>query len=445
LYPGAGGGMAANNHLLNTWLVWLSTRLFGDGEAAIRLPNIAAYAVYLYYTGRFAAGLRHPAVALAAFSGFQGSAYLLDFFCLARGYGLSFALLAGSMVHLQRYFTGRQPSMFHRSLAFAIAAVSANIALLHFAILLFLAPWLANRLERREAGWKDAETTKSLYPRWVKAGALVFFTGMTVYGFVLQRYGALFYGGQQGFFPDTVGSLVDRLAYERPVGLFGKTIIVALFPAVVATGWLVVFSRRNMDGHRHGFLPVTLWVLTGCCLAGVLQHHLFGSLYLIDRSALYLYILFVFAAFSLFDVLSESEKRIWILPAAWAVVMIVHFIRTANLSFVLEWKRDADVPAMLADMDRWRKQYVADVNAIHVGASLEYEQPVNYYIRRDSLAWLHPLDRDDRFLPGMAFYMLDAHDVQTGLGAGLTVLGTYPTGGSTLFLGTSASRPVPAP
>src|SRR4051812_20215111 len=43
--------MSANDHLLNTWLMKCSVFLFGEGEFALRLPNVLASGFYFFAIG----------------------------------------------------------------------------------------------------------------------------------------------------------------------------------------------------------------------------------------------------------------------------------------------------------------------------------------------------------------------------------------------------------
>lgn len=51
-YQQAYDQMGGNHHLLNVWGMWVSMKLFGNGEFALRLPNLLAYVLYLYATAR---------------------------------------------------------------------------------------------------------------------------------------------------------------------------------------------------------------------------------------------------------------------------------------------------------------------------------------------------------------------------------------------------------
>jgi len=92
----------ANNHLLNTLLAWLSSLAFGNGELALRLPNVAAFvlfftAVFLLLRRRVRPALVVPGLLLLTCNPFQ-----LDFFALCRGYGLGLGFMAASL-----YFASR--------------------------------------------------------------------------------------------------------------------------------------------------------------------------------------------------------------------------------------------------------------------------------------------------------------------------------------------------
>ncbi|MFN5795831.1 MAG: hypothetical protein ACK455_13590, partial [Bacteroidota bacterium] len=47
--------MDANNHPLNTFLIYLCVKLFGHHLFVLRLPNIIAYLFYAFFAYRFAA------------------------------------------------------------------------------------------------------------------------------------------------------------------------------------------------------------------------------------------------------------------------------------------------------------------------------------------------------------------------------------------------------
>src|SRR5262249_47068702 len=127
--------MAANNHYLNSWLTYLTTGLLGVSEISLRLPTLAAYILFLYYTARLCNELSSPLQRVSAFVVLNGNPYLLDFFSLSRGYGISYGLLAGSLWYLYRFLRADLRVTYGQaSLGLAILAVTAHLTLIHFLI-----------------------------------------------------------------------------------------------------------------------------------------------------------------------------------------------------------------------------------------------------------------------------------------------------------------------
>jgi hypothetical protein len=124
----------STNHFLNTLLTKISYLVFGDSELALRLPNLAGYALYLYFSALVVRRLSSRAVGLGAFVLLNVNPYLVDYFALSRGYGLSLGLLMGAMHFFFSFLAAvRTPDAgrhLTRSLAFLAAAVMANLTLI---------------------------------------------------------------------------------------------------------------------------------------------------------------------------------------------------------------------------------------------------------------------------------------------------------------------------
>jgi hypothetical protein len=147
----------ATNHLLNTLLTKAAYLVAGGHELVLRLPNLLAYAAYLSFSLLIARRVTDKAVALAGFLLLNLNPYVLDFFSLSRGYGLSLALLLGMFYFLLRSVPlltadgGGGPDLT-RALVLGGAATWANFTLVNVFIavlvLLFCAFALSNKLSR---------------------------------------------------------------------------------------------------------------------------------------------------------------------------------------------------------------------------------------------------------------------------------------------------------
>ena len=136
--------------------------LFGDSELALRLPNLLAHALFLYASARIALRATTGVVALAAFLLLNAHPYLLDFFPLARGYGLACGWMMLSLWQASLYLRQDGRRMRHLAIALAAAVLSAMshvimvTYLLAFTLTLALFWLYGQRTAKRTApSWKE--------------------------------------------------------------------------------------------------------------------------------------------------------------------------------------------------------------------------------------------------------------------------------------------------
>ena len=162
----------ATNHFLNTALTKLAYVAGGRNELALRLPNVLGYALYLGFAALILRRLSNPLIGAAGFLLLNLNPYVLDFFALSRGYGLSLGLLMASLFFLLRVIE-RPTEVSHtrdlsRALAFAVASVMASFALLNVYLSVIAVLVLAFVITNRRAGWSEGiEDDKALSRRAV--------------------------------------------------------------------------------------------------------------------------------------------------------------------------------------------------------------------------------------------------------------------------------------
>jgi hypothetical protein len=175
----------ANNHVLNSLFTWCVTRIAGTSEFVLRLPNLFGHVLFLVFSFRL---LRRYAPDIVAASGFvilNANPYILEFFSLCRGYGLSLGLLMPALYYFLRFMdetrggsllAGRSLSA---ALIFAGAGVVANLTLLivflGIVLLSFLTFAVNNaRTPRGDGEWKSATRRDRLHPAFaIGLGALI--------------------------------------------------------------------------------------------------------------------------------------------------------------------------------------------------------------------------------------------------------------------------------
>jgi hypothetical protein len=139
----------ANNHPLNSLLIYLSSTLIGlaYNEFVIRLPNLAAYALYLFAAVRFSGRSRYPYLALTLLV----LNYTLDeFFGLARGYGIAAALV---LLAVDCYYSDRSDvrNMIKAAYLLTLAAVASFPILVFSGVFILYAVLVDIRLPRLAA------------------------------------------------------------------------------------------------------------------------------------------------------------------------------------------------------------------------------------------------------------------------------------------------------
>jgi len=151
---------SANNHIVNTILTKLTWTVGGSSEFVLRLPNLLSFAVYLLFSflilDRF---VKNKIIAVCGYLLLSLNPYVLDFFSLCRGYGLSLAFLMASLFFFFSFLekvTKNKPDRYRPlnfSLAAAGVAVLCNFSLLNvyisLAIIAFVFFAVRNRRDRR--------------------------------------------------------------------------------------------------------------------------------------------------------------------------------------------------------------------------------------------------------------------------------------------------------
>jgi hypothetical protein len=260
----------------------------------------------------------------------------------------------------------------------------------------------------------------------------------------LRHVHSLFYGGTS-FWHDTILDLFDASIYEKQYpALLGSwlgtpplplnALLAALAMLVVAVAlWVSIRRVTRRPGPGDLYLPAVVLLLCSCALALVAQHHLLDVLYLKRRTGMYLMILAAFVLVLLADAITRvSRKWRYCLPVI-AILVTLHLLNCLNLAYALEWKQDADVKRMLADIAAANEGTARGERPTVLGCNLEFEAPVNFYRLVDRLTWLNPAERRMKLHPLSDFYLYTESDWEAASADSFVVLKTYPLNNSRLL------------
>jgi hypothetical protein len=122
----------ANNHILNSFLIALTTKL-GYSEFFLRLPNLLSGILYILFIYKFLKRSNYKTVGYVLL---LSNPYILDFFSIGRGYGISvFLIFISSYIFL----TSKGNEILIPIILLSIASFSY-----HITVLLLISFWIIN-------------------------------------------------------------------------------------------------------------------------------------------------------------------------------------------------------------------------------------------------------------------------------------------------------------
>lgn len=145
---------SANNHILNSVLYKLSTGVFGQSDFAMRLPNVLTFFGCLWITFFIIqTKLTNPTSKFVFFAILFLNPFVLDFFSLCRGYGLSMFFHFGFLAAIWHFHDTKRISVLYLAYAFLIFACLSLLTSLVLFPTYTLALWITSRsaqLDRKQ-------------------------------------------------------------------------------------------------------------------------------------------------------------------------------------------------------------------------------------------------------------------------------------------------------
>lgn len=428
--------MSANNHILNTLGGILFTELFGVTEFTLRMPALIAHALFLIFSAKLVLSFDRRWLTVSAFLILNTNPFLLDFFSLSRGYGISLGLMMVSIYYLFLvHRDGQKKKDLLLTVVFSALATLGNLTLLNYCVVSFGVMSLLVLAEHYHlcGSWGASlkpTINKLLFPALF---LIVFLAFILPISFDLRAVGALFMGGDQGLWKDTLGTIVPRLLYDFGDSFLLQRITKGFILLIIfsASAFLIFKIRKREFSKSMLFFSSLLLIFLLILLSTVVQHHLLGTLYLIERTVLFLFVLLMLIlVFFLNEFSFGTERRGWILHGI-AGVFVVLFLCSMNLKYVYEWKDDCETKDMLKDLVLLREERNEKFN-ISIGIPLTLESSINYYRSASELTWLNESMRDKRINFKHDYFFLRPVDTIGVDMDSLKVLKRYPITGNLL-------------
>ncbi len=400
-----------NNHILNTVLMKYCELLFGSSELSLRLPNILAFILYSIFTilllYKYIPKLIFPFYLLMVLNH-----HLLDFFSLARSYGLSFAFLLMSLYYLSLYFTSKQNKHLILFNVGAFLAVMSNFSLLNY----YVAALIVYNIVSYVVLKIDSTGNNYHFYRQNKINIVsVILSGMVLYEPLrrISKMSLLDFGGKNGFMEDTVGTAIYSFFYEMYVTPFLETIFKVFIVSVVALTIIIILKaivQRNITLFKaHISLVLINLILLAIVAITIAQHLILGNDYYIHRFALFFYPIFILNFTFLLNYFFQLSKTTSVsISYLCASLALFNIYINHNTAFYKDWKIDRDVKSMMQNLVLEHEKYPN--KNIRLGINWLFEPGVNFYRYTWDLKWLSPAHRRGISKYDDYFYILNTDE-----------------------------------
>lgn len=328
----------ANNHVLNSALSTGFYELFGKSVFVLRLANVLSFLLYAWYAFRISGRLNTSTIRILTFLALVTAQFLLEFFGLARGYGLSMAFLLGTLWYLIIFFETGKNKWLCLCLLSVSLAVWANLSLMVFFLLvlcLLMYHMITSGIQKR----KMPDILQLIV--FVFLGVIPCYTAAT-YSLALKEHGALYYGTLEGFIPVTLTSLLTYQAGSAQGWL--QLMIGIIFFAAILTGMYTWIKNKFLISNPFEIIS---FLLAGCLVGTLLLAYGLEVNFPEDRAALYFIPLFILGVSYFIQFI--SEKRKYLKYAAFALLFFpIQFLAHMNVSVSMLWP-DQSFPKIFYD------------------------------------------------------------------------------------------------
>lgn len=391
----------ANHHPVNTFLVRISTAISNSfSEPALRFPNLVALAVYLFFSlmiiklpdsNRF---IWLAGIPLLAFN-----QYFLDFFSVARGYGIASGL---SMAAIYFLLQNKETKTSHTltinyllAIFLSILASYSNYSLinLNITIVIISATELFLLTNKHKIKFQIRELIALAASFLINAYLIRDIAHRLL---ILKDNNELYFGGKNGLIEDTLTLLIHRSFFPNYYGeQFWMILRIIIVASVFGLIYFGLFSKAFSEYSKVTKIMLLMIV------APVMQHYIFGSLYPIERaSIIYIPIYGMCIYFFVVKIPKLSRTRLISGIATALVVLVILlpvtflFSKSMNKSYILEWRSDSKTKTFMKEIKNISQTRTESNLKISISQNWVFEPVIKYYKEIYQINNMENTDRD---------------------------------------------------
>ncbi|MBO9565332.1 MAG: hypothetical protein J7621_21325 [Niastella sp.] len=429
---------SANTHWLNSFFMEILNMVFGDSPGWLRLHSVMAFPFFawaIYRLGNFIKGMPARIIFYALL---LLNPYVLDFFSLARGYGLAMTFQAWSLVYFVKATTNEFRYRNWLWVFFLhLLAIASNLS--YFYTVVGMAAWYAYIILIPKLTGRAIDRRNV----WLLIFYFVLLLLTVADLLFIKYYGKdLGYGGDTDLIGSLFGSVWEGSLYGANYGQLLPVLTQVSFYCLVLAGAYYIFHFLRSKIASTGFLLSI--PLISILLLNIFFHLLFNTPFLYGRTALQWYIpgilLICIAAGELLSISKVSRIAGAGIATILPVLIVIHHNKQTDRELCFEWSLQANTTKAIHALYMHKPQHPA--MGFSVGGVYE-----NYYSLLDSSLHPTPIDlpdqKQDCANPAMketlqqSDYIITAYPATLlclqQLGLRYEVIGSYPPGTNQLI------------
>jgi hypothetical protein len=195
--------------------------------------------------------------------------------------------------------------------------------------------------------------------------------------------GSLYYGGSSGFYHDTLISLFAFSLYHPYDADMARHILNAF---LILLGFIIVFCLTKINNPDETFLDgktIIISLITSITIViNLLNHYITGTLYLIDRTALFFIPLMTLILMYWIEEL-QARKAYWatsLILISLCVLTFVNFAVNANFKKTISWPYEAHSENIL---DKINAEGIKEKRKMTIDFSWPFEKSIGYYVEKN--------------------------------------------------------------
>lgn len=313
----------ANNHILNTLMINVANNLckLPYNEFVIRLPNILMLIFYFIGSYLFSKDEKNRYL---LFSGLILNYYVMEFFGLARGYGIATCLIIWMYYFFKKAINNNYKDIYILlSCLFGVLACYANTVSI-LAIGTIGIVYLIEMIRRKELINFIKRNILKIIP------IIIFMIYIIIFHFIVT-------GSDKPVFGEVEGNTIIGFLKHNFIWMFIQNETVNLTISIIGIVIIILTTILFRKKLKERPLFISLIILLFCLIIPSL---ILQKPFLIERCLVPLWPIFIVGVIEIYNLYTEekSEKIVKTISTIFIVLLIFLFVMRINLKETRDWK-----------------------------------------------------------------------------------------------------------